>query len=139
LSILNKPKKRNITHLMELETSSNEVAPQQEAQLNEEEYNKFIEFHKIQLYAVKFPEQLEKSLFEKLTHESFDIGSKVKIIANEEEESIHLQCLVPFKQDEDVYLIDHAWTFKLRDAENSLRENEGLLKRMMNITKYSAK
>jgi hypothetical protein len=47
---------------------------------------------------------------------------------NEEEDKIDLQCAAKeIKKDEDVYLIDHLWTFKQRDAEKVLRTNESLL------------
>lgn len=44
------------------------------------------------------------------------------------------------KASEDVYLIDHAWTFKYRDAEKTLRENDALLDRLLTgIVKYAEK
>lgn len=72
--------------------------------------------------------------------EIFDIGFKVKIMINEEEDKIDLQCAAKeLKKDEDVYLIDHLWTFKQRDAEKVLRTNESLLQRMMVLIKHSDK
>jgi hypothetical protein len=35
-----------------------------------------------------------------------------------------------------VYLVDHLWTFKQRDAVKALRSNDKLLERMLNIIKY---
>ena len=43
------------------------------------------------------------------------------------------------KKDEDVFLVDHAWTFKQRDIEKTLRTNDKLLERLLNIVKYSDK
>lgn len=43
------------------------------------------------------------------------------------------------KKEEDVYLIDHSWTFKIREAEKTLRENDKLRDRMLNIIRYSEK
>ena len=95
-------------------------------------FDDFIAFHGIQLYAVKFPRDLERKLYDKLTNVAFDIGNKVKIMVNEEEERIELVCHgEKIKTNEDVYLIDHAWTFKYRDAEKTLRENEVLLDRLL--------
>jgi hypothetical protein len=35
------------------------------------------------------------------------------MMVDEEEETIDLQCCVPkLKKNEDVFLVDHAWTFK---------------------------
>jgi len=45
-------------------------------------------------------------------------------MVNEEEEKIELITQESgLKANEDVYLVDHAWTFKYRDAEKTLREN----------------
>ena len=53
---------------------------------------------------------------------------------NEEEEKVDLiSHMDKLKKEEDVYLIDHAWTFKYRDAEKNLRENPKLLERMLNV------
>ena len=46
---------------------------------------------------------------------------------------------ITLKKNEDVFLVDHAWTFKQRDAEKTLRENDKLLERMLNIVQYSDK
>lgn len=80
------------------------------------------------MYSVKFPKELERLLYDKLKARTFDIGKKVKIIVDEEEEKIELKAIEGgLKKNEDVYLIDHMWTFKYRDAEKTLRENSDLL------------
>ena len=43
------------------------------------------------------------------------------------------------KANEDVFLIDHSWTFKFREAEKTLRENTQLLERMLNLVQFSEK
>jgi hypothetical protein len=59
-------------------------------------------------------------------------------MVDEEEEKIDLQCCVPkLKKNEDVFLVDHAWTFKQRDADKVIRQNDKLLERMLNIVKYA--
>ena len=64
----------------------------------------------------------------------------MKIINNQEDEKYDLVCSAKeLKKNEDVYLIDHAWTFKYRDAEKNLRDNDKLLERMLNIIRYSEK
>ncbi len=40
------------------------------------------------------------------------------------------------KKHEDVFLVDHLWTFKQRDAVKALKTNDKLLERMLNIIKY---
>ena len=97
-------------------------------------------FHGLQLYAIQFPKDLEHKLFAKLKEEIFDIGFKVKIIVDNEEERVDLICNTKeLKANEDVFLIDHCWTFKYREAEKTLRTNDKLLERMLNICRYSQK
>jgi tubulin--tyrosine ligase-like protein 12 len=60
-------------------------------------------------------------------------------MVNEDEEKVDLQGAAQIKENEDVYLVDHLWTFKQRDAEKTLRSNDKLLERMLNIIKYSEK
>lgn len=97
-------------------------------------------FHGLQLYAIQFPKELEKKLYEKLRQEIFDIGFKVKILVDNEEERVDLVCNTKeLKTNEDVFLIDHCWTFKYREAEKTLRTNPKLLERMLNICRYSQK
>lgn len=61
-------------------------------------------------------------------------------MVDHEEEKVDLQCACPqLKANEDVFLVDHAWTFKQRDAEKTLRQNDKLLERMLNIVRYSEK
>lgn len=82
---------------------------------------------------MKFPKELEKKLYEKLTKQVFDIGKKVKIVVDQGQEKVELEVSEgDIKANEDVYLIDHLWTFKYRDAEKTLRENEQLLDKLLN-------
>lgn len=62
-------------------------------------------------------------------------------MVNEEEERIELTCQDhKIKKNEDVYLIDHMWTFKYRDAEPTLRENDALLARLLDsVVRFSDK
>lgn len=108
--------------------------------VEDQAFQDFMKFHELQLYGIQFPKSLERSLFEKLKQEAFDIGFKVKIVVDQEEDTVDLQCTVPqLKKDEDVFLVDHLWTFKQRDAEKLLRSNEQLLQRMTSIVKHSDK
>lgn len=59
-------------------------------EVEDEGFKKFMEFHAIQLYAVQFPKGLERKLYEKLKNDTFDIGFKVKMMVDEEEEKIDL-------------------------------------------------
>lgn len=67
------------------------------------------------------------------------MGSKVHIMEDQGQEIRYLESTKEFKKNEEVYLIDHAWTFKYRECERTLRENDSLLNRMANMLKYSDK
>ncbi len=64
--------------------------PESKQEIGAYTFEDFINFHGIQLYGVKFPRELEHRLFDKLTAQVFDIGNKVKIIVNEDEEKTEL-------------------------------------------------
>jgi len=62
----------------------------------------------------------------------------VKIVVDKEQERVDLVALESgLKAEEDVYLVDHAWSFKYRQAYPMLHENEKLLDRMENIVRYA--
>lgn len=105
----------------------------------EQDYQNFINFHGPQLKAMGLPEELHKRLFTKLRFQDFDFGERVQMLLDEEEERIYLRALKDFKKEEDVFLVDHAWTFKHRTAMKDLKGNEKLVERLENMMKYSAK
>jgi len=57
------------------------------------------------------------------------------MIVDEEEGRIYLRATKDMEEAEDVFLVDHAWTFKQRQALKVLRENEKLRERLDNILK----
>ena len=61
------------------------------------------------------------------------------MIVDEEEEGLYLRATGPMAAHADVYLVDHAWTFKQRSMYRQLKENENLRQRMENIMKYPSK
>ena len=61
------------------------------------------------------------------------------MIIDEDDDKLYLRTIKDMKKAEDVFLVDHAWTFKHRTAYKDLNENEKLLGRLENIMKYPAK
>ena len=57
---------------------------------DEQDFQNFMKFHEIQMYAVQLPTGLDRKLYEKLKSEVFDIGFKVKIMVDHEEEKLNL-------------------------------------------------
>ena len=58
---------------------------------------------------------------------------------NENDEKMYMRTLKDMKAEGDVYIIDHAWTFKQRSAHHDLKTNDKLLARMENLMKFSEK
>ena len=86
-----------------------------------------------------FPTDLNKKLYNKLTHNDFDLGEHVQMVIDEDNEEIYVRSIKEMQPNSDVFLIDHAWTFKQRTAYPTLLENEKLRERMTNLMKYSDK
>ena len=58
---------------------------------------------------------------------------------DEDNEQMYLRSLKDLKSESDVFLIDHAWTFKQRTAFDSLKSNEKLRDRLDNIMRFNDK
>jgi hypothetical protein len=58
---------------------------------------------------------------------------------DEDNEQMYLRSLKDMKAGADVFLIDHAWTFKQRSAFESLSKNEKLRQRLDNLMKFNSK
>lgn len=86
-----------------------------------------------------FPESLNKTLYNKLRHDDFDLGENVQMVLDEDNEALYVRALKDLEANSDVFLIDHAWTFKQRTAYPTLLENEKLRERMTNLMKFSDK
>ncbi|CAJ1975752.1 unnamed protein product [Sphenostylis stenocarpa] len=96
-----------------------------------ETYEEFAEVHALLLAASGLPECLHRRLFEKLSGESFDGGDYFQIEPCEDGRQRRLILTsASMATDSDVFLVDHAWTFRLSDAYKQLREVPGLAERM---------
>jgi len=69
-----------------------------------------------------------------VTFEDFDLGSVAKIIKDEGAESVDLMATKNIAANSDVFLIDHAWTFRFQDALDTLKENPALVERLQRMT-----
>ena len=104
-----------------------------------EEFEAFVKIHQPQLDSISFPKALNTRLYQKLKSEEYDIGTRVRLIINKDIDKMMVAATENISENEDVYLIDHAWTFKYYEAYNTLKENKKLRYRMKNILNYSAK
>ncbi|GAB2219246.1 hypothetical protein Drorol1_Dr00006879 [Drosera rotundifolia] len=95
------------------------------------DYADFLEVHSILLAATGIPESLYPKLFQKLSTETFDGGDYFQVEPCEGGRQRRLVLTAEgMGKDSDVFLVDHAWTFRLSDAPKQLEEVPGLAERM---------
>jgi len=102
-------------------------------------YRQFLTLHQNQLQTSVVPEHLWPTLFKKLVEGVFDAGSTFSLMQVEEEEETSWKVVVISEEgvncgdSEQIYLVDHAWTFRPEDARLQLQQHPGLLERMANL------
>ncbi|XP_004288983.1 PREDICTED: tubulin--tyrosine ligase-like protein 12 [Fragaria vesca subsp. vesca] len=99
-----------------------------------ETYEDFVKVHALLLTASGLPQSLHRRLFQKLLSDSFDGGSHFQIEPTEDGRQRRLVLTSDhMPANSDVFLVDHAWTFRLSEAPKQLREVPGLAERMASI------
>ncbi|KAJ8750695.1 hypothetical protein K2173_015876 [Erythroxylum novogranatense] len=99
-----------------------------------ETYDDFVEVHGLLLTSSSLPSSLHRKLFEKLTTETFDGGAHFQVEPCEDGRQRRLLLTSnSMPKDSDVFLVDHAWTFRLSDAYKQLQEVPGLAQRMASL------
>jgi len=82
-----------------------------------ESYDDFVNVHGMLLTATGLPVSLYKQLFQKLSAETFDGGDFFQIDPCEDGRQRRLVLTADsMPKESNVFLIDHAWTFRLPDA-----------------------
>lgn len=79
---------------------------------SDSDFQEWLAFHKPQLTNIGFPEALQRQLFQKVSFEDFDVGSVAKIIIDETKDRTELICTKELLKESQVFLFDHAWTFR---------------------------
>lgn len=118
--------------------------------VDEKEYLIFLTNHEAQLKNNNVPEQFWKPLCLKLKNQIFDAGNNFSMLYIEPDESnsedpssvkvVVSTDLMDPSDGNNIYLIDHAWTFKASEAKLHLMEVPGLVERMgklMNLSPQS--
>ena len=105
------------------------------------EFEEFYEAHILQLYGLNFPKELAEKLFFKLKYEIFDSGRFFEILEDTEEQEAHVKTKSSLKKNMDVFLIDHFWTFKLRQIDTFFDQTQypNLISRANNMIKFRSK
>ncbi|XP_058812359.1 tubulin--tyrosine ligase-like protein 12 [Topomyia yanbarensis] len=106
------------------------------------EYDIFLATHKPQLLASGVPELFWPELFRKLKHQVFDAGESFSLLYvdyddNERSEEDPIWTVAVTKEGGvradnpcEIYLIDHAWTFRTDNARQLLNEHPPLVNRL---------
>ncbi|XP_059283863.1 uncharacterized protein LOC132037376 isoform X1 [Lycium ferocissimum] len=94
-------------------------------------YSDFVKVHGVLLAAAGIPQPLHKLVFQKLSSDTFDGGNYFQIEPLEDGRQRRLLFTSNFMPKEsNLFLVDHAWTFRLSDAYKQLCEVPGLAERM---------
>lgn len=94
-------------------------------------FDDFVKVHSILLAASGIPSSLYEKLSRKLLSETFDGGEFFSVEPCEGGRQRRLVLSAEsLEKESDVFLIDHAWTFRLQDALKQLKEVPGLAQRM---------
>eukprot|EP01107_Rhizomastix_libera_P000963 TRINITY_DN11799_c0_g1_i2.p1 TRINITY_DN11799_c0_g1~~TRINITY_DN11799_c0_g1_i2.p1 ORF type:complete len:1030 (-),score=262.54 TRINITY_DN11799_c0_g1_i2:30-3119(-) len=100
------------------------------------QYQLFLLQHHSQLQSI--PQSLWKKLYSKIINETFDVGNSfqlAKIVYDDESKPSQLRLVssVDIQKEEDIFLIDHAWTFTPDTSKKQLEENCELFKRVSSM------
>lgn len=108
-------------------------------------FEQFVDAHRNQLEASAIPQHFWNVLYRKLINQEFDAGKVFTIVQIDYDSEERTEYDPKFRvlvttesgiychNSEHIYLIDHAWTFRVEDAKKQLLELEVLRKRMGNI------
>ncbi|XP_051131543.1 uncharacterized protein LOC127251739 [Andrographis paniculata] len=104
------------------------------AVVSPENYEDFVKLHGVLLAASGLPQPLHRRLYQKLRAETFDGGNYFQVEPVEDGRQRRLVFTADFLgKDSDVFLVDHAWSFRLADAYKQLQEVPGLVERMASL------
>ncbi|XP_010428834.1 PREDICTED: tubulin--tyrosine ligase-like protein 12 [Camelina sativa] len=99
-----------------------------------ESFDDFVKVHGILLAASGLPPKLYPRLFQKLASDTLDGGAYFQIESSDDDRRRKLLLTSDsMPKDSDVFLVDHAWTFRLPDACKQLKEVPGLAERMASL------
>lgn len=118
-------------------------------------YNEFVAVHKPQLESSAVPVHLWPALYRKLSTDTFDAGEALQLLLidyDEEDEEkntpdddddstkpvfaleVAREHGIKASDPQAIYLVDHAWTFRLNSARQQLEEYPQLADRLSAIT-----
>jgi tubulin--tyrosine ligase-like protein 12 len=114
-----------------------------------DEYERFLQTHQFQLIINNIPKHFHRRLYEKMKNEIFDSGSYFQLcpVDDDDEEleetfnperryyvsTLENVVLDPNNDENAIFLIDHAWTYRIKEARNNLKIIPNLYERMASL------
>ncbi|UJR21927.1 hypothetical protein I4U23_024996 [Adineta vaga] len=112
-------------------------------------YKQFLQTHQLQLIFNSIPKHLYRRLYEKMKNEIFDSGKYFQLCPVDDDDdeleksynperrfyvsTLENVVLDPEKDENAIFLIDHAWTYRIKDARNDLYSISQLYERMTSL------
>ncbi|KAI3694429.1 hypothetical protein L1987_77394 [Smallanthus sonchifolius] len=97
-------------------------------------FEDFVNVHGLLLAAAGIPHSLYRKLFEKLSTETFDGGNYFQVEPVDDGRQRRLVLTSDsIGKESNVFLVDHALSFRLSDAPKQLQEVPGLVERMASL------
>ncbi|XP_076908677.1 uncharacterized protein LOC143565658 [Bidens hawaiensis] len=95
-------------------------------------FEDFVKVHGLLLAAAGIPPSLHRKLFEKLSSESFDGGNYIQVepVDDGRQRRLVFTASDSMAKESNIFLVDHAVSFRLSDAPKQLQEVPGLVERM---------
>lgn len=100
------------------------------------EYDDFYAAHELQLFGMSFPKELGEKLYFKLKNEIFDANGFFEILDNQDECRYLLKAKKDIKKNDNVFLVDHSWTYRLRQYSHFCENYPQIIKRCTTMLKY---
>uniref|UniRef100_A0A914CXW8 Tubulin--tyrosine ligase-like protein 12 SET-like domain-containing protein n=2 Tax=Acrobeloides nanus TaxID=290746 RepID=A0A914CXW8_9BILA len=96
-------------------------------------FEEFVAIHESQLVASGVPQHFWNHLYSKLMNEVFDAGDSMMMVVDSEtcNWSVFATKDILFNDSNNIFLIDHAWTFRPNNARRALQEVPGLKERLI--------
>ncbi|UJR27284.1 hypothetical protein I4U23_008579 [Adineta vaga] len=115
---------------------------------DDNDYEQFLRIHEFQLVLNNIPKHLYRRLYEKMKNEIFDSGSYFQLCPVDDDEiendvfngerryyvsTLENVILDPHTDENAIFLIDHAWTYRIKDARSNLINIPSLYERMASL------
>ncbi|CAF4683100.1 unnamed protein product, partial [Rotaria sp. Silwood1] len=121
---------------------------------NNDEYESFLQTHEFQLLVNNIPKHFYRRLYEKMKNEIFDSGSYFQLCPVDDDDddleriynperryyvsTLEDVVLDPNNDENAIFLIDHAWTYRIKDARSNLMNIPNLYERMASLMNVDA-